>query len=166
VVDGLPEGIIVRFGSSDDTMIDRRALLKILASLPLAAVHPGARAATTDGATAFARVSQALTGYQPSDADVKALYAAFNTAERRAALLRLAHVVTDTPNDRLDAALRDSGLDKLADDLVAAWYSGIVTNGKVPRVVLYTDAYVWSAMTFTKPMGVCGGVTGYWKDPP
>ena len=37
---------------------------------------------------------------------------------------------------------------------------------KQQRLVLYTDAYVWSAMTFTKPMGICGGVTGYWKDPP
>jgi len=91
---------------------------------------------------------------------------AFATADRRAALARLAGVVASTPADRLDAALRDNRLETIANDLVAAWYSGIVTNGKQQRLVLYTDAYVWSAMTFTKPMGVCGGVTGYWKDPP
>ena len=33
------------------------------------------------------------------------------------------------------------------------------------KVVLYTEAYVWSAMPYSKPMGVCGGVTGYWADP-
>jgi len=25
---------------------------------------------------------------------------------------------------------------------------------------------MWSAMTFTKPFGVCGGDTGYWSDVP
>jgi hypothetical protein len=25
---------------------------------------------------------------------------------------------------------------------------------------------MWSAMSFTKPMGQCGGVTDYWADPP
>ena len=34
------------------------------------------------------------------------------------------------------------------------------------QLVLYTDAFMWTAMTYTKPMGVCGGVTGYWADPP
>jgi len=49
---------------------------------------------------------------------------------------------------------------------VAAWYSGVVTTPQGPKLVLYTQAYVWSAMTYSKPMGVCGGVTGYWANPP
>ena len=147
-------------------MIDRRALLKMLVSVPFATARLPAAAAVATDAT-FDRASQALTGYPvPSADDAKAMSAAFVTPERRAALGRLARLVADTPPDRLDAALRDSGMEQVANDLVAAWYSGIVTNGKQQRLVLYTDAYVWSAMTFTKPMGICGGVTGYWKDPP
>lgn len=147
-------------------MMDRRVLLKALAALPLAVLGVPARGAP-DGATAFDKTSQALTGYAaPNANDTKAMLAAFATADRRAALARLAGVVAGTPADRLDATLRENGLETIADDLVAAWYSGIVTNGKQKRLVLYTDAYVWSAMTFTKPMGVCGGVTGYWKDAP
>jgi hypothetical protein len=157
--------MIVRFRFGRLEMTDRRVLLKALAALPLAVLGVPARGA--DGTATFDKTSQALTGYAaPNANDTKGMLTAFATANRRAALARLAGVVASTPADRLDVALRDNGLESIADDLVAAWYSGIVTNGKQQRLVLYTDAYVWSAMTFTKPMGVCGGVTGYWKDPP
>src|SRR5205823_2260912 len=150
-----------------NVIIDRRTLLKLLASMPVTALPVPVQAATPSDSAAFERTSQALTGYAaPSASDTNAMITAFATPERRVGLARLARVVASTPADRLDAALRDNGLDQLADDLVAAWYSGIVTNGKQQRLVLYTDAYVWSAMTFTKPMGVCGGMTGYWKDAP
>ena len=91
---------------------------------------------------------------------------AFATPQRRAALASLAEVVSATPAAELDAVLAARGLDSVANDLVAAWYSGIVTDGTRQSLVLYTDAYVWTAMTFSKPMGVCGGPTGYWADPP
>ena len=87
-------------------------------------------------------------------------------AQRNGLETKLARIVADTPASQLDAALRSSGLEALANDLVSAWYSGVVGVGKNAKLVLYTDAYVWSAMTFSKPMGVCGGVTGYWAKPP
>ena len=147
-------------------MTHRRALIKALASLPVAAI-PIAKAAAPASTTQFDKTSTALTGYpSPSADDTAKMLAAFATPERRAALVRLMRIVEGTPAGQLDAVLRDNRLDTLANDLVAAWYSGIVTNGKTQRLVLYTDAYVWSAMSFTKPMGICGGVTGYWKDPP
>src|SRR5690242_1588955 len=121
--------------------IDRRVLLKALVAAPLATVAPSADAATAvRAATAFDRASQALTGFaSPSTSDTNAMFAAFATTERRAALARLARIVADTPPDHLDDALRTHALDKLADDLVAAWYSGSVTHGKQQRLVLYTD---------------------------
>ena len=94
------------------------------------------------------------------------MLAAFGTPERRGALTTLARVVNETKPVELDAALRAQGLDRLADDLVAAWYSGVVTKGTTSRVVFFADAYMWSAMSFTKPMGRCGGMTNYWADPP
>ena len=121
----------------------------------------------TSAAARFAATSAALTGYPATAADDAAkMLAAFATPERRAALSRLHALVTGTPAAGLDAALHAQGLATLANDLVAAWYSGVVTQGKQQKLVLYADAYMWSAMSFTKPMGVCGGVTGYWADPP
>jgi len=74
--------------------------------------------------------------------------------------------VAATPDTQLDAELRAQGLDALANELIAAWYSGVVSNGDSKRLVLYTDAYIWNAMTFSKPMGLCGGAFGYWSKPP
>lgn len=98
--------------------------------------------------------------------DLAKTLAALATPERRAALVRLERLVTATPPAGLDQALRANGLEALANDLVAASYSGIVTHGKAQELVLYIDANVWSAMSFTKPMGMCGGVTGYGSQPP
>ena len=152
--------------------IDRRTLLKSLAAL--AATMVGARASTTRAQSAgalsaaqFGGLSTALTSYPPGEpADVARMFATFAPANRRAALAKLARIVADTPAPQLDAALRDNGLESLANDLVAAWYSGVVGSGKSAKLVLYADAYVWSVMTFSKPMGICGGVMGYWVEPP
>ena len=149
--------------------VDRRRVLQSIVGATLAALGVGVPAATTAAApqsvASFGAVSAALTGYPPpSAADATKLLAAFGT--RRAALTRLDRVVNGAGSADLDAALRAQGLDGIADELVAAWYSGLVTQGKTSQVVLYADAYMWSAMSFTKPMGQCGGVTNYWADPP
>jgi Membrane bound FAD containing D-sorbitol dehydrogenase len=147
--------------------IDRRTLLKSLAGIAATLVSGPARAQSTPSTTQFQALSTALTGYPPGDpADVAHMFAAFATADRRAALTKLARIVADTPASQLDAVLRSDGLEGFANDLVAAWYSGVVGTGNRAKLVLYADAYVWSAMTFSKPMGVCGGVTGYWSKPP
>jgi hypothetical protein len=151
--------------------VDRRRVLHSIVGATLAALGVGAPAATAAGAprsvASFGAVSAALTGYPaPSAADATKLLAAFGTSKRRAALTRLARVVNGAGSADLDAALRAQGLEGIADELVAAWYSGLVTQGKTSQVVLYADAYMWSAMSFTKPMGQCGGVTNSWADPP
>ena len=52
----------------------------------------------------------------------------------------------------------------VADDVVAAWYSGSYATAAGPAVAGYTDALLWQALSFTKPPGYCGGETGYWAD--
>ncbi len=119
-------------------------------------------------AARFGALSAVLTGYPSADAATatKMLHA-FATPARRGSLTALAALVADTPPAELDAALSARKLDTVAHELVAAWYSGIVPNGRgAQQLVLYAGALVWSAMKFTKPMGVCGGATGYWADPP
>ena len=54
----------------------------------------------------------------------------------------------------------------VADDIVAAWYSGTYDTPAGPAVAGFTDALLWNALDFTKPPGFCGGETGYWADPP
>jgi len=149
--------------------VDRRTLLQALSGVVAGALAPLALAQTSTALTAaqFGKLSAALTGYPEADADaVGKMMRAFATPARRASLATLAQVVATTPPSDLDAALKARKLDVIANDLVAAWYSGVVTNGSKSQVVLYADALMWSAMTYTKPMGVCGGVTGYWADPP
>lgn len=151
--------------------VDRRRVLQSIVAATLSALAVRAQGASPDALRqslgGFGDLSAALTGYPaPSDEDAAKMLAAFGTPERRSALTRLARVVSETKSTELDAALHAHGLDGLAGDLVAAWYSGVVTQGTTSRVVLYTDAYMWSAMSFTKPMGRCGGMTNYWADPP
>lgn len=142
-------------------MIDRRTLIKSVAALGASALAPGALAQASS-ASAFASLSSALTGYPEVDAAAAAkLMRAFATTKRAASLRALVALAASTPADALDAAISAAKLDQVADDLVAAWYSGMVDG----KVVLYTDAYVWRAMTYSKPMGICGGVTGYWAEP-
>jgi hypothetical protein len=142
-------------------MTDRRTLLQTLAALGASALAPGALAQAPDAA-AFARMTAALTGYpQPDPATAAKVMRAFATPQRASSLPALIALVASTPASDLNAAIAKRKLDKIANDLVAAWYSGMVDG----KVVLYTDALVWAAMAYSKPMGICGGVTGYWADP-
>ena len=141
-------------------MTDRRTLLQTLAALGASALAPGALAQAPDAA-AFARMTAALTGYpQPDPATAAKVMRAFATPQRASSLRALIALVASTPASDLDGAIAKRKLDKIANDLVAAWYSGMVDG----KVVLYTDALVWAAMAYSKPMGICGGVTGYWAD--
>lgn len=54
----------------------------------------------------------------------------------------------------------------VAKAVVAAWYSGVCNTATGQAVATYDQALMWSAMSFTKPMGICGGDTGYWSEPP
>ena len=147
---------------------DRRRMLRSLVGATLAPLSARATgAAAPQPLAGFADASAALTGYPaPAHPDASKMLAAFATPERRAALMQLARVVGERRSGDLDSELRAQGLERVADELVAAWYSGVVTNGNASRVVLYANAYMWSAMTFTKPMGRCGGATNHWADPP
>ena len=54
----------------------------------------------------------------------------------------------------------------VADDIVAAWYSGVYNTPTGPKVATFDEALVWTALDYTKPFASCGGATGYWSEPP
>ena len=148
----------------------RRALLRALAgagALGLTGAGLGAPPAAAAATADFGKLAAILTGFPaPAPGIAARMHKAFATPARRAQLAALARVVASTPAANLDAALATGGLTLLANELTAAWFSGVVNGANGPQVVLYTDAYVWQAMTFSKPMGQCGGALGYWSTPP
>jgi hypothetical protein len=148
--------------------IARRTILKALACA--AAVSEAGPAASANAAVTpaeFAALSATLTGYPAADPALGArMMAAFATPARRSALGHLARIAAATPAAGLDAAIRANRLDGVANDLVAAWYSGIVASPHGDKLVTYADAKMWAAMNWAKPMGVCGGPFGYWANPP
>ncbi len=71
--------------------------------------------------------------------------------------------------DRKDdlTALAEGAEDQaLSNEIAAAWYSGVSPDPDDLEVLTYTDALMWQAMDYTKPMAYCGGPMGYWADPP
>lgn len=102
----------------------------------------------------FLALSQRLTGVSGLDPAVaKTLLGGFLATGNGAALAVLV------------AAARPEG--PLADAIVAAWYSGVYDSGAGRQAVAtFTDALLWTALSFTKPPSQCGGETGYWARPP
>jgi Membrane bound FAD containing D-sorbitol dehydrogenase len=54
----------------------------------------------------------------------------------------------------------------LATDIAAAWYSGLYDTRDGLATISLASALLWDALDFTKPLGLCGGATGYWADAP
>lgn len=68
--------------------------------------------------------------------------------------------------DDLTALAEGAEDQALSNEIAAAWYSGISPDPDNLEVITYTDALMWQAMDYTKPMAYCGGPMGYWADPP
>ncbi|MFO1147996.1 MAG: sugar dehydrogenase complex small subunit [Alsobacter sp.] len=135
----------------------RRTVVGGLGVALAAGLVPGTqpRAQTGLDLDRFLDLSSSLTG-APLDAldrDAAAsLLAAFQAAGRARDLVTLAADPAGDP--------------ALATELVAAWYSGLYDTRAGTAVATYNGALVWRALAFTKPLGNCGGETGYWSQPP
>ena len=68
--------------------------------------------------------------------------------------------------DYLSAIVGGADKADLANAVAAAWYTGVSPDPDDLAVLTYTDALMWDAMDYTKPMAICGGETGYWSEPP
>lgn len=54
----------------------------------------------------------------------------------------------------------------LEQRIISNWYTGLHDTADGEALVTYDDALLWDALDYTKPMGWCGGETGYWADAP
>ncbi len=101
----------------------------------------------------------------PGAAALGPLLAAIERTAEPGALRRLAEIVETHRTDDLDAAISATGLDGLANTIVEAWYTGVVTGpGGEREDVLADDALVWRALDFTKAPGQCA--IDSWADKP
>jgi hypothetical protein len=136
--------------------IARRSLIIGGASAATVAVVPlPAPAQDTITVDQFRALSARLTGVRAAELDATAagkLLAGFVSMGRGPDLALLA---------------ADPGMSSgaLANDIVAAWYSGSYATRAGAAAIDLTKALVWNALDFTKPRGVCGGATGYWSEP-
>ena len=150
--------------------VSRRAVLQGIAALAASGWLPSAFAQSVPPvitAKAFSAASLACTGYAFGDPSVaNAMLRALNANVGGANLAKLAALASTTPPDQLDAALKAAGLERTAEIVVAALYTGAVDGPKGPIIVSYDQALVWQACGWTKPNAFCGGPTNYWANPP
>jgi hypothetical protein len=137
-------------------MISRRKLLLGAASTATLAlaVPLFADARETIGVEAFRALSARLTGAPLTDLD----------AAIAGQLLRGFISLGQEPELERLAATDAAGT--LADDIVAAWYSGTYATAEGPAAFDLTRALLWDALDFTKAPGLCVGTTGDWADAP
>jgi hypothetical protein len=140
------------------SLLDRRNLLLGGVSLLAAgAVSTRAPAETAVSLDQFLRISNRLLGIDDFDRNTAGKFLEGLLASGREAVLGRFVNGVDTSSE----AARN-----LASDIVASWYSGIYETGHGPAVATYNEAMMWRALSFTKPLGNCGGATGYWNSPP
>lgn len=145
----------------------RRRLLQGLAALAAAGAAPGIAAQSSVAPASFATLTRTLTGYAwQDDAAAAAMLRALSASVGASTLARVADLARTTPADGLSNALTAAGLDRVASTIVTALYSGIVDTPKGPVVLTYVSAIAWQAVPWTKPNGLCGGITDYWSTAP
>jgi len=149
----------------------RRALLAGLGALAAAGASGSLLAQRTPAPlydpARFSNLSKALTGYLVRDAATSnALVSALQEAVGTDALKRIATLAAVIPPAQLGSELRVAKLEREAEIVIVALYTGVVDTPKGPQVVTYDGALIWQALPWTKPNMACGGLTNYWSEPP
>ncbi|MFA7668392.1 MAG: hypothetical protein WCX93_03495 [Burkholderiaceae bacterium] len=107
---------------------------------------------------AFVELSARLTGVPAAGLDLGAARVIYDAFQGRGLLPDLARLADETESGATGQ--------QLGGELVAAWFSGLCETVNSPVVATYTSALLWGSAPFLHPSGVCGGITGYWGDPP
>lgn len=159
-----------RNARSTNVPTGRRAALQGIAALAASGWLPHSIAqsgAPAMSPASFTATSRAYTGYVFQDPGVAAaMLRALSAAVGSANLARLATLAARTPPSELDAALKSAGLERTAEEVLVALYTGTVETPKGTIVVSYDQALVWQACAWTKPNAFCGGATNYWASAP
>ena len=139
-------------------MVDRRTVLFSGLALASAGLPVPLFAQTAFSLDDFLALSARLTGVPAARLDRQAALIIYEAARERGLLPQLARL-----------AAHPGGIgpeSQLANEVVAAWYSGICRTADAVALATYTSALLWTSASFLHPPGTCGGATGYWGDPP
>jgi hypothetical protein len=165
--------------SVDATAFNRRAFvggsLLVIGGAALGRI-PAAGAAPSSELEGFLDLSRVVTGIeklprQLAPRYLEALDGAPHLKLKPSRFLRLAGYANGHGPKSLraleeSAAFRTEGGRACVEAVAAAWWSGIVpVSGGGERVITFSDALVWRAMSFAEPPSVCLGATGAWAKP-
>ncbi|WP_324754309.1 sugar dehydrogenase complex small subunit [Roseovarius sp. Pro17] len=134
--------------------LTRRGLLSAVSAMSVLSLSqwPGRALAADLDVDAFLALSQELVGQDNLSTDIaSSMLTAFSAIGRE---------------DDISALAAGESDDDLANSIVASWYTGESPDSDDLQMLSYTDALIWQAMDYTKPLAFCGGGVGYWSDPP
>lgn len=135
--------------------IKRRTLLLSGMSTAALSVLTVPTFAKTFALEEFLTLSARITQHPVSQLNVTAASALLKAFEERGLVPDLADLAAGrTTNDRLAA------------QLVSAWYTGVFQAANGPVAVIFEDALLWKTAAFLHPWSTCGGATNYWALPP
>ncbi len=140
--------------ATSSVVLTRRRLLSAVSAMSVLSLSQLPLRAFADGfdIDAFLELSEELVGQDDLRKDIASeMLAAFGETGQMDDMASLAQGADD---------------DGLANSIVASWYTGYSPNQDDENVLTYTDALIWQAMDYTKPMAYCGDGMGYWADPP
>jgi hypothetical protein len=144
----------MNYTNSKSLGITRRGLLSAASAIAVLSLTqmPGRAFAANLDLKAFLSLSQKLVGQDDLSEDIAAeMLKAFGSIGNEDDLAALADGTDD---------------EALSNAILAAWYTGVSPDPDDLKDLTYTDALMWQAMDYTKPMGYCGGAMGYWAEPP
>jgi hypothetical protein len=134
----------------------RRALfLRCVALTGLALWPTLGKSAPRFGLKQFIALSAQLTGRQPQDLDPEMAVRLFRIFEHRGLSLRLAQLARSPSRHPV-----------LAQELIAAWYTGVCWTASGSTVLAFNEALLWDVAEFLHAPSTCGGPTNYWSRPP
>ncbi|MDC3960477.1 sugar dehydrogenase complex small subunit [Polyangium jinanense] len=159
--------------------MDRRGFLGGLSALFAASLLPacGSDEPVVDGPLArFLALSALLTGFENLPRAHGQIYldALRASPEQSVALDELyaeaGYGGESSPGSLADLEAKgtftDARLRAVADTIILNWYTGVYEGASGPEVATYTDALTWRALDYTNPPSECGGLTGFWAEPP
>lgn len=148
---------------------DRRRLVAGLAALVASSFAGplGAQPAPLADPASFANLTRTITGFAFADvATANATLEALAAAVGADALRKIGTLAAVTPPAQLAAELQVAGLQRAAETVVNALWTGTIDTPQGPRVISYEHALIWQALPWTKPNTACGGETNYWATAP
>lgn len=118
----------------------------------------------------FLALSRALLRpAEPDPALAEPFLQALRATERPYSLVQLAADVGQSPDpdvETLIARLPHAEARKLADEVIAAWYTGVVSTAAGPVFVTWSGALAWRVIPGINAPSECGGGPGSWANAP